>query len=176
MLNDGHGLEEKISIPSCNSGIGAPASRQGERSGPKGSGSPVTGEGPQEVVRPRETWHLLSPAGSQELLPLLADHGRVSAPANLSRAWFGITPHRPHPELRRASQAVAGDPGVALAGVTIQWEVSGSGIQGLKGMEDLRVELNLQPSASCFCRAQGKAQGPLNSPPTLAQTISKGLQ
>ncbi|XP_036873802.2 UBX domain-containing protein 11 isoform X3 [Manis javanica] len=28
VLNDGHGLEEKISIPSCNSGIGAPASRQ----------------------------------------------------------------------------------------------------------------------------------------------------
>lgn len=42
MLNDGHDLEEKISVPSCYGGIGAPVSRQGESRGLKGCGTPCS--------------------------------------------------------------------------------------------------------------------------------------
>lgn len=36
MLNDGQDSEEKISVPSCYGGIGAPVGRQGESPGLKG--------------------------------------------------------------------------------------------------------------------------------------------
>lgn len=59
VLNDGHGSEERISVPSCYGGIGAPVGRQGESRGLKGSGFPAVGEGPREGERPRGAWHLL---------------------------------------------------------------------------------------------------------------------
>lgn len=48
VLNNGHGSEERISIPSCYGGVGAPVSRQGENRGLKGSGSLAAGEGLRE--------------------------------------------------------------------------------------------------------------------------------
>ena len=55
MLNDAHGSEERISVPSCYGGIGAPVSRQGECRCPKGPESPAAGRTPP----------LLLPAGSE---------------------------------------------------------------------------------------------------------------
>lgn len=40
MLNDGQDSEEKISVPSCYGGIGAPVGRQGERRGLRAVGPP----------------------------------------------------------------------------------------------------------------------------------------
>lgn len=56
MLNDGRGSEERISVPSCYGGIGAPVSRQGENRGLNRSGSPAAGEGLREGARPRDSW------------------------------------------------------------------------------------------------------------------------
>lgn len=41
MLNDGQDPEEKISVPSCYGGIGAPVGRQGENRGLKGDCGPL---------------------------------------------------------------------------------------------------------------------------------------
>ena len=52
MLNGAHGSEERISVPSCYGGIGAPVSRQGECRRPKGSESLAAGKTPvREAVR-----------------------------------------------------------------------------------------------------------------------------
>lgn len=52
MLNGAHGSEERISVPSCYGGIGAPVSRQGECRRPKGSESLASGKAPvREAVR-----------------------------------------------------------------------------------------------------------------------------
>lgn len=71
MLNDRHGSEETISVPSCYGRIGAPVSRQGESRGPKGSGCPAAGEGPREGMGSREAWHPLLPAGADAAAPTL---------------------------------------------------------------------------------------------------------
>lgn len=77
MLNDGHGSEERISVPSCYGGIGAPVSKQGESRGLKGSGFPAAGERPREGVRPRKAWHLSCLLCLRQLLPPLADCSHV---------------------------------------------------------------------------------------------------
>lgn len=41
MVNDAQDTEEKISVPSCYGGIGAPVGREGENRGLKGYGSPA---------------------------------------------------------------------------------------------------------------------------------------
>lgn len=64
--------------------------------------------------------------------------------------------------------------GVNLAGVTIKCNVSVSRIQGQRSEGP---EGEALPSAICFllCRALGKAQSPLGSPPRLVHTIPRGL-
>lgn len=56
VLNNGLDSEERISVPSCYGGVGAPVSRQGENRGLRGFGSPAAGEGLREGTRPREAW------------------------------------------------------------------------------------------------------------------------
>lgn len=56
VLNNGLGPEEKIAVPSCYGGIGAPVNRQGKNRGLKRVWSPAAGEGLREGVRPREAW------------------------------------------------------------------------------------------------------------------------
>ena len=56
VLNNGLDSEERISVPSCYGGVGAPVSRQGENRGLRGFGSPAAGEGLREGTRLREAW------------------------------------------------------------------------------------------------------------------------